>query len=191
MFKFDENRLDREADPLGQGEFAHVFPYQKNAEDTRWVVKCIHAQNFRKFMRTLQEVVIGFSLDHPALLPNKGFYAEQEKPTYKVYVKLPRMKMTMMDLLLQQQKTGQVLSEAQILSYFHTLISGLEYLHSRQIAHRDIKLSNLLLDYNDQVKLSDVGIAAFVGDEDQYYANPELFGPENYLAPKYWLKATS
>lgn len=43
--------------------------------------------------------------------------------------------------------------------YFKQLMSGVEYLHMRGIAHRDLKPENLLLDDNDNIKISDFGMA--------------------------------
>lgn len=43
--------------------------------------------------------------------------------------------------------------------YFSQLINSVEYLHSRNIAHRDLKLDNILLDDNFQLMLIDFGFA--------------------------------
>lgn len=52
---------------------------------------------------------------------------------------------------------GMNLNDAQ--RYFNQLLSGVEYLHSRGVAHRDLKPENLLLDDNDNIKISDFGMA--------------------------------
>ena len=37
------------------------------------------------------------------------------------------------------------------------MIDGLEHLHNSGIAHRDIKLENVMLDFDDNIKLIDFG----------------------------------
>lgn len=184
MFKFDPNRLKSNTEPLGQGDSAAVFPYPKTDNDTRWVVKCIYAQNFNRLMQVLQEVVIGYNLDHPALLANRGFHAEKNSPGYNIYVKMPRMQMTMVELIAERQRTGKSMSETRILHYFDTLINGLEYLHSRKIAHRDIRPTNILLDDTKEVKLADVSIAAFAEDKEQHHNETKTYRLEAYRAPE-------
>ncbi|KAK1584541.1 hypothetical protein Q3G72_033880 [Acer saccharum] len=43
--------------------------------------------------------------------------------------------------------------------YFQQLISVVDFCHSRVIYHRDLKLENLLLDENEDLKISDFGQA--------------------------------
>jgi serine/threonine protein kinase len=45
---------------------------------------------------------------------------------------------------------------------FKQLIESLAYCHSKNILHRDIKLDNILLDANGQVKICDFGVGKIV-----------------------------
>jgi serine/threonine protein kinase len=42
---------------------------------------------------------------------------------------------------------------------FRQIISGVDFLHSMGVAHRDISLENILLDAEGEVKISDYGVA--------------------------------
>nr|GEX08148.1 CBL-interacting serine/threonine-protein kinase 5-like [Tanacetum cinerariifolium] len=44
--------------------------------------------------------------------------------------------------------------------YFQQLISAVDYCHSRGVSHRDLKPENLLLDENEDLKVSDFGLSA-------------------------------
>lgn len=43
--------------------------------------------------------------------------------------------------------------------YFVQLIDGLEYIHGQRVVHKDIKPGNLLLTANEEVKITDFGVA--------------------------------
>ncbi|KAK4384969.1 Mitogen-activated protein kinase kinase kinase YODA [Sesamum angolense] len=54
------------------------------------------------------------------------------------------------------------LGESAICSYTHQILSGLAYLHSRSISHRDIKAATILVDPNGRIKLASFGIEKHV-----------------------------
>lgn len=68
--------------------------------------------------------------------------------------------------------------------YFRQLISGVEYLHSRGVAHRDLKPENLLLDNNDNLKISDFGLATIYRIQSKERLLEKKCGTLPYVAPE-------
>lgn len=49
----------------------------------------------------------------------------------------------------------------QVKCYMRQLLSGLEHCHNRNVLHRDIKGSNLLIDNDGILQIADFGLASF------------------------------
>ncbi|KAH9589158.1 Protein kinase domain [Trypanosoma melophagium] len=64
--------------------------------------------------------------------------------------------------------------------YFHQLIAGIHYCHSKGFAHRDLKPENLLLDANGTLKISDFGLSNLQQD----FLLQTVCGTPNYVAPE-------
>jgi len=41
------------------------------------------------------------------------------------------------------------------------LLDALEYMHSKRVAHRDLKLENILFDENCELRIADFGFATY------------------------------
>ena len=68
------------------------------------------------------------------------------------------------DLIKNYRREKKKVDQAFIIKILKQLLSGLTYLHGKGIMHRDVKLDNILLDENNNVKISDFGISAIHRD---------------------------
>jgi len=202
MFPFRKDRLKGKK-RLGKGQFGEVFPYQKTEKDFDWVVKRMEVEKeelknlqgqvdydrtyeklINNLLKCFPEIVIGFSCDHPCIVPVRGYFIEKTDNGYDIYLKMPRMKMSLADEFKSREYSGAFYEEAQIIKYFYSLVSGVDYLHKRKIFHRDIKINNVLIDEQGYAKLSDVGSAKHVANEDLPYLLSGNHGAEYYKAPE-------
>lgn len=80
---------------------------------------------------------------------------------------------------LQTKEGG--LPEAAAKFYAACVIQGLEYMHDRNVAWRDLKPENLLIDNAGYLKITDFGFAKRIGPGSKSYT---LCGTPEYLAPE-------
>ena len=73
------------------------------------------------------------------------------------------------------------LDEGEACEIFTQLISALDYCHSRNITHRDIKLENIQLDLHFNVKLIDFGFATCFSNQKKSLI---FCGSPSYMAPE-------
>ncbi|KAL2856656.1 kinase-like domain-containing protein [Aspergillus pseudoustus] len=116
----------------------------------------------------LREVVMGNKMDEVYLVMD---FLEHDLKTLLDDMREPFLPSEIKTLLLQ-------------------FLSGLEFLHSQWIMHRDLKTSNLLMNNRGELKIADFGMARYYGDPPPkltqlvvtlWYRSPELLlGAETY-----------
>ncbi|KAG2222287.1 hypothetical protein INT45_006966 [Circinella minor] len=83
-------------------------------------------------------------------------------------------------------------SEHETIKWFSQLVDAIYYCHSQDIVHRDLKLENILLDQNDNVKLCDFGFARHTENKQMLqtfcgslaYSAPEVILRQKYTGPE-------
>ncbi|NXC22454.1 PLK1 kinase, partial [Corythaeola cristata] len=84
--------------------------------------------------------------------------------------------------LLELHKRRKALSEPEVRYYLRQTILGCQYLHSHRVIHRDLKLGNLFLSDDMEVKIGDFGLATKVEYDGE--RKKTLCGTPNYIAPE-------
>lgn len=88
------------------------------------------------------------------------------------------------DLLEYVQRSGPI-EESQTRRWFGQLVQALQYLHSLDIAHRDLKCENILLSRHNNIKVADFGFARQCVDVNGRRELSRTFcGSAAYAAPE-------
>lgn len=112
-----------------------------------------------------QEAKILHQIAHPQI-PKFLAYFEEDRRLFLVqeYIK----GCTYSSLLRERQQRGETFSEAEVVDWLHQLLPVLDYIHDRQIIHRDISPDNIMLhhDHNTPM-LIDFGVGRWTMEQAQ------------------------
>jgi serine/threonine protein kinase len=81
-------------------------------------------------------------------------------------------------------KKRKFLTLPEVRRFMIQLCGAVKYLHNRNVAHRDLKMGNLFLDHNMDIKVGDFGLAAMILSEKDEQRRRTLCGTPNYIAPE-------
>ncbi|OWF56275.1 uncharacterized protein LOC110449424 isoform X2 [Mizuhopecten yessoensis] len=192
-FRMRELDINR-AKPLGSGTFADVFKGNlrpAGEAETRVAVKInkeyITASNVSDLLledRTLRD------LNHKNIVTYFGSVLSQnEKLRISWIMLLEFCKGTLKDVFLEDsyenpgklgnRRNDQIRAMRNMSRYVIELCRGLQYLHEKDLVHRDLKLENVLVSMEDTVKLTDVGLT-----KGANMISGTLVGSPVYMAPE-------
>lgn len=125
--------------------------------------------------RVKQEIAIHARLKHPSILQLYTFFEDIN------YVYLVLELAQHGELQQYLKKTNIRLTEIETANIINQVVKGLLYLHTQDIIHRDMSLSNLLLTNEFQIKIADFGLATLSGPNERHTT---LCGTPNYISPE-------
>lgn len=180
---------------LGKGGFSEVFSALQYSRATtangtgsgkkenakKVALKIVPRKRVEKedqIARIDEEIVIQRRLKHPNIVKIFASFRDEEKICLVLeYCN----EMTLGDLIKSQPT--KTLPERRSAEIFSQVISALNFLHSLQILHRDIKLGNILLK-DGRAKVADFGLAIDTNKTKQIC----ICGTPNFLAPEVFQK---
>ncbi|XP_036415033.1 NUAK family SNF1-like kinase 2 [Colossoma macropomum] len=171
---------------LGKGTYGKV---KKAVERSGRMVaiKSIRKENIKDeqdLTHIRREIEIMSSLNHPYIITIYEVFENKDKI---VIVMEYASKGDLFDYISERQ-----VSEKEARHFFRQIVSAVHYCHRNGIVHRDLKLENILLDQNGDVKIADFGLSNLYG-RDEYlqtycgsplYASPEIVNGRPYKGPE-------
>jgi serine/threonine protein kinase len=169
-------RIDR---VLGQGAYAVVRLAFEKATNARVAIKSYEKfklidANRRKNVK--REIAILSQLDHPNVIKLVTWL---ETPTqYNLIMEFVSDRSLYHYL---KSKALRKVSEAEARVIFRQIVAGIAYCHNHNVAHRDIKLENILIDDHHRIKVIDFGFAINTSPKDKHST---FCGTPSYMAPE-------
>ncbi|KAH9836053.1 kinase-like domain-containing protein [Rhodofomes roseus] len=162
---------------LGEGGFARVYEVQ-DSRGGRVACKVVTKSSLKtKKAKTklYAEIKIHRSLDHPNIVNFQECFEDDDN----VYMTLELCHNgSLMDMLRRRRR----FTEPESRFFMVQLIGACQYMHTHQVIHRDLKLGNIFLDRNMNVKVGDFGLAALI--ENPGERKKTICGTPNYIAPE-------
>ncbi|CAM9231300.1 unnamed protein product, partial [Ectocarpus fasciculatus] len=165
--------------PIGEGAHGQVHLAIDRTLGKEWAVKFIDIQKASlaagsAVTTILKEAEIMKNLQHKHIVNLEDVFADGTN----IYLVMELLSGgDLFDRVIQKSKY----QEHDALELMHQLLDAISYLHSKGIAHRDLKLENIML-VNQQsdvdIKLTDFGLAKTGGKLKTFCGTPNYYSPE-------------
>ncbi|KAJ9610464.1 Cell cycle serine/threonine-protein kinase cdc5/MSD2 [Cladophialophora chaetospira] len=169
---------------LGKGGFAVCFEGKSKTTAEVFALKVVKAKVEQKKMmeKFRTELQIHAKMHHPNIVEFLRAFTIDEH-TYVVLQLCPNGSLT------EMVKVRACLSLPEVRRYMIQICGGVKYMHKRSVIHRDLKMGNIFLDAQMNIKIGDFGLAAVMADEHD--RRTTLCGTPNYIAPEILSKSST
>ena len=164
---------------LGQGSYATVKLAFEKATNKKFAIKIYEKYRLTDHHRmnnVRREISILKKIDHKNII--KLYYALDEKR--QIFLITEYIGAMSLHAYLKS-KPFRKLEEREAKKLFYQIVQALDYCHSKNIVHRDIKLENILLDEKMTIKIIDFGFSIIIPSNKKL----NIFcGTPSYMAPE-------
>lgn len=136
----------------GKNSTVHIaFDPQLNAN---LVIKRIEKSEFTNEECFFSEAQMLYATQHPNIMPIK--YATQDE--HCIYISMDYYKKGSLNALIE----SKFLTVKEIIKYSLEFLSGIHYMHTKNLVHFDVKPTNILISDSDKAVITDFGLAKYL-----------------------------
>jgi polo-like kinase 1 len=163
---------------LGKGGFAKCYELKCMNNKKIYAAKIVSKQNLSKQSaktKLKSEIKIHKSLFHSNIVKFEHVFEDNNN----VYILLELCKNKTLNELIKKRK---ILTELEVIFYLDQILKAVKFMHKNKIIHRDLKLGNLFISENMEIKIGDFGLATTIQYDGE--RRHTICGTPNYIAPE-------
>ncbi|OMJ70843.1 hypothetical protein SteCoe_31086 [Stentor coeruleus] len=163
---------------IGVGSFSDVYEVQMKTTHEKFACKRMRPLNLRERQLFLNEFVLTKISNHPNIINYYKIYDYQGE----IWLIMELLNFTLTNAL----SVNDPLPYPIINYIFIEILKALDFMHTRYRIHRDLKSDNIMIDFEGNIKLADMGFAVQLTEERQ--ARLTLAGTPCWIAPEMILR---
>jgi serine/threonine protein kinase len=165
---------------LGRGQFGEVFLAEAPGGIPVAVKRMLHAYDDENSKRELESLELIKSLHHPYLLSTYAAWMQDNR----LHIAMDLADGSLLDRFEECKRAGLAgIPAEELADYFLQAATALDFLHERNVIHRDVKPANLMR-LQGFAKVADFGLARQQKADLDQTMRPS--GTPSYMAPEIW-----
>ena len=183
---FNEKNIDF-LNPIGQGAYGIIYSVEEKNTKKQFALKSILCQDIEQIKKHKKEFELSYSITHENMIKIYNvLFKYLDLTTYLLYVLMEKAETDWNTEIEKRIKTQNFYTENELIDIMKQLVKVLCFFQMKNIAHRDIKPQNILICKNNIYKITDLGEAKHINNNNTDKSST-LKGSQLFMSPNLFL----